>query len=116
MSVNKLLRDALLPFGDPVEFGEFVNLPGENAERYFQFGWTTVNEDFADNAPGHQRFLITVEFYCPRSYDCIERNKQVQQALFAAGFTWPSITTDADKTGQHIIFECEIAEGVKLHG
>ena len=52
----------------------------------------------------------------------LQTRKDVKRRLFEAGFTWPEEvnagdgTREFDEDKQHIVFECEIAEGVVLDG
>lgn len=105
--MNKKLKDALDTLGDPVEMGEVIG-----GDQYYSFNYTILGADYSDDAPNHQRYLIQVHFYCPRTFDTVQRIRDTQNALFSAGFTWPDVITGSDEDGQHIIFECEGVEGV----
>ena len=108
MSVDELLRSTLLAFGDPVENAVYHG----KAKRYYTFNYSTVGDDFADDAPGHERYLVQAHFFAPLDENVTARVKATKKALFAAGFTWPETFNASDGDGRHIVFECEIAEGV----
>ncbi len=110
MSVNQRLRAALAPLGLPVQANTYV--PADPSERYFTFNISTLGDDFADNAPEHERDLVQLHYFCPTGYDSVADVRQVKRLLSAADFTWPSSTNAGDADGQHIVFEFETAEGV----
>ena len=107
MTINERII-AALNYGDPVK----PNIYTGTADRYFTFNYNTIPDDFADDAPGHERYFIQVHFVCPLNYDSVSRRAEIKTKLFAAGFTWPNVTDATDEDGQHWIFECEYAEGV----
>lgn len=76
------------------------------------FNYDTLGADFADDAPGHERYLVQVHLYAPRTFDASERVRRTKRALADAGFTWPDTVNASDADGQHIVFECEYAEGI----
>ena len=112
MSVDKTIRDTLLPFGVPVENSVYM---GE-AKSYFVFNYTSLGADFGDDEPGHERFLVQAHYYAPLTENVTGRIKAAKQALFNAGFTWPEVTNADDNEGRHRVLECEIAEEADVHG
>ncbi len=110
--MNAEIKTALSSFGDPVEAGEVVFPPGEAPSRYYSFNYSILGADFSDDAPNYQRYLVQVHFFCPRTFDSVQRIAQTQRALFSAGFTWPDVIFASDEDGQHIVFECEGVEVV----
>ncbi|MBQ8616387.1 MAG: phage tail protein [Clostridia bacterium] len=112
MSVDSMLVAALTPFGFDVDNGVSFS----KGRTYFAFNYTVIPADYADDAPCHERYLVQVHFFCPLDMNVTTLKKSVRQALFAAGFTWPAIVPDSDENGRHLIFECEIAEGVETDG
>lgn len=111
-TVNKKIRDALSPFGYPVSWGEHIG----SEPQYYSFNYSTFGIDFADDAPNHERYLVQVHFYCPRTFDPEQLSEDTKHALFAAGFTWAEMTDASVEDGRHLVFECEIAEGVRETG
>ena len=112
MNVNALIKAALDPFGDPVEYGAYVGA----AETYYVFNGSTLGSDYGDDEPGHERHLVQVHFFCPLKVDALIRQKRTKQALFAAGFTWPSMIDATDTESRHYVFECEYVAGVDVDG
>lgn len=118
MTVDKQIAQALSPLG--IEIFNSLN-PGQGdsetvTERYFVFNYTTVGDDFADDAPQHERYLIQVHFFAPVTEKVNPTAKAVKQALFRAGFTWPETYNASDGNGKHIVFECETSEGADADG
>lgn len=112
MSINQRIMDALSDFGYPVSPTVYE---GE-AEQYFVFNYSTMGADFGDDAPQQEKYLVQVHFFCSPSFNSVGRAKQIKRKLFAAGFTWPEMTNASDRDGQHLVFECEAAEGVDPDG
>ena len=116
MSVEKRIRDALLPFGDPVEksflYAAAADLPGQ----YYTFSASSRGDDFGDDAPGCEVWTVNVHFFAPLEGDFSRRREQTKRALHRAGFTWPRCIDAGDEEGQHLVFECEIAEEVEPDG
>ena len=112
MSIDALIRSALIGFGDPVENG--VSLA--DVPRYYVFNYTTIPIDFGDDTPQHDRYLVQVHLFAPLTENITARKRETKRALYRAGFTWPSTEDASDSGSRHIVFECEIAEGVDVDG
>lgn len=108
MTLNGRIRKALGDFGDPVVPGLYT---GE-AERYYTFNYDLVPMRFADNRPIAWKALVQVHFFCPLSYDSVQRKAHTVLALGEAGFGWPEVVDASDKDAQHYVFECDCTEGV----
>lgn len=116
MSVERKIKDALLPFGDPVE-KSFLYAAAENLPpQYFTFSASSRGGSFADDEPGCEVWQVNVHFFAPLYGDFSRRRQEVKRALHRAGFTWPRCIDAGDQEGQHLVFECEIAEEVDLDG
>lgn len=112
MTVDARIVSALSPFGDDVE-----NAISHSTDRqYYAFNYTTIPTDFADDAPGHERYLVQVHFFAPLAANITARKLATKRALYTAGFTWPQETDATNENGRHIVLECEIAEGVDVDG
>lgn len=111
MSVNSRIRAALASLNEPVQANTYV--PTDPSERYFTFNVSTMGADFADDEPGHERTLVQLHYFCPTGFDTVARVREIKRLLFAAEFTWPSVTPAGDANGQHIVFEFECAEGAE---
>ena len=112
MSVEALLKNTLMQFGDPVENGLYLG----REERYYTFNVSTHGIFYADDAPLHDRYLVQVHLYAPLTFNCVSRRRETQIALMNAGFLWPECVDDSDSNGRHIIFETEYAEAVDADG
>lgn len=112
MSINQKIITTLSGFGDPVSPGIYQG----TEERYFTFNFSTIGTDFGDDAPQQEKYLVQVHFFCSLSFNSVGRAKQIKKSLFQNGFTWPTMANASDQDGQHLVFECEAAEGVELDG
>lgn len=114
MSVAEVISSALSQFGDPVYAGtkeSVTNAP--DTGRYYVFNLISSCRLFADDAPEAEVTFATISFFCPLEFDGFEqRRSQTKQALFNAGFTWPSTTDASDADSRHVVFECEFCEFV----
>ena len=108
MTVDERLTAALSHLGFDID-----NAVGfSKNDTYFTFNYTTLPIAFADDAPHYERYLVQVHFFAPLDMNVSKHKRSIKQALMDAGFTWPSTTDASDEDGRHIVFECEIAEGV----
>ena len=107
MTINERII-AALNYGEPVKPDKYTG----TATTYFTFNYATNGDDYADDAPEHEKYFIQVHFVCPLSYDSVARCKDIKQKISAAGFTWPAWIPANDDKAQHIVFEFEDVEGV----
>lgn len=110
MSVESRVKAALDRFGDPVEKSLLYAAAGEHPARYYTFAVSSFGDDFGDDEPGCERWLVSVHLFAPLTENCVRRVKETKQALFDAGFTWPEFTDATDQDGQHFVFECETVD------
>ncbi|MDE7261954.1 MAG: hypothetical protein K2N78_07870 [Oscillospiraceae bacterium] len=117
MSVEEKIVSALAPFGDPVDASLLYAAAQDLPERYYTFACSSFGDDFGDDEPGCERWLVTVHYFAPLcNEDIAGRVKKTKRALHRAGFTWPSSVDASDQDGRHIVFECEAAEEVDVDG
>ena len=112
MSVDEIIVTALDPFGYDID----NNVSFSKTKSYFAFNYTVIPTDYADDAPCHERYLVQVHFFCPLNVNITRLKKAVRKSLYAAGLTWASLEDASDENSRHIVFECEIAEGVEVDG
>lgn len=118
MTVNERLITALEPVGHPIVPDQYT---GEEAV-YLTFNHGVRGALFADDAPGYDVHMVQVHLFAPYGWNSMALRAQVKRRLFSAGFTWPEETDagsesqEAREMGQHIVFECEIEEGVVPDG
>ena len=108
MTIDKTIRDALLPFGDPAQ----KNIYTGKSRRYYTFNYDSYGECFGDDSPVSIRYAVMVHFFAPHTFDSVERISQTCTAIYNAGGTWPDVVDATDGDGQHFVFECEFAGGV----
>lgn len=107
MSINETIKRALDKLA-PVRADTYTGAE----EVYFTFGYTSIPTDYGDDEPSHERFLLNVHLFAPIGHNTVKLRREVKKALADAGATWPTMENASDKDGQHLIFECEIAQAV----
>ncbi len=107
MSISEIVKGALGPVA-PVRADTYTG----NEEVYLTFGYTSIPADFADDEPAHERFLLNVNLFAPTGYNTVALRRKVKRALADAGATWPTLENLSGKEGQHLVFECEMAQAV----
>lgn len=89
--------------------------------RYVEYNYAVLSgRNFGDDRPLCNVADVQVHLYMPLKENFLTRMKQMQEALFEAGFTWPEVTVlseyDEVETSKgldgirHIVFECEYEE------
>lgn len=110
MTTNERLLEALKKF--PYPCTPDLNEPDEEeVKKYFTFN--IIDEhgaDFGDNEPGAIKQDMQLHFFLPIGENSIKEKRQVREAVFAAGFTYPKVTELREKKLKHIIFEFEAVE------
>lgn len=112
MSVEARVKAALDPFGDPVEKSLLYAAAGDCPSRYYTFSCTSFGDDYGDDEPGCERWLVSVHLFAPLGESCLQQVRETKGTLFRAGFTWPQCTDATDQDGQHYVFECETVEPI----
>lgn len=113
MTVNEKIVQALGSFEIPVTADFFG---GEN-EEYVTFNYTDDRAViYGDNRPIEVKAEMQIHYFLPADKDYLEIKKKMRNALFLAGFTYPSATVllEHGNTVRHIIFECEIENDDEL--
>ena len=116
MSVESRLVDAVGIFGDPVEKAQLYAAASERPRRYYTFVCESFGDDFGDDEPGCERWLVSVHLFAPVGESCLQQVRKTKHALFRAGFTWPRTIDAADQAEQHYVFECEALEPIEDGG
>lgn len=112
MNVEAQVKAALDAFGDPVEKSVLYAAATDRPPRYYTFSCESFGDDFGDDGPGCERWLVSVHLFGPLYEDLTGRVRATKEALFAAGFTWPRCADATDQDGQHFVFECETAQPI----
>lgn len=111
--VSEALTDALeTVYPDSVYPETYVG----TATEYVVWNYSVINEVWAESVPQAARYLVQVHLYSPRGKDPTAAILALEQALSAAGFTWPARTDASDKEGQHHVLECEYCDGGGYYG
>lgn len=88
------------------------------ATTYFVLNMNAIPTNFADDAPQHDRWLVQLHFFAPFTLNTTTIRRRIRDALFAAGYSYPSLvdasetTRASDGTEQHVVFEFEVAEAI----
>lgn len=105
MTVNEIIINALSPFGLSID----PNFDGGGKEEYITFNYADdTGECFADDAPTCVVAYMQIHYFLPIEKNYLQKKKELRNALFDAGFTYPEVTVLTEGKTRHIIFECEI--------
>lgn len=116
-TINERIINAVTPIVPVCVPDEFKATVGEDVSEYCTFNYTEIPDSFGDNAPEAIRYLVSVHFCAMadgttgQAHNTLATRKALRQALFAAGFTYPSVENASDDTDQHFVFECENFDG-----
>ncbi len=75
-----------------------------DATEYIVFNYSEYPLEFADNAPKMIGYSVQVHYFCPMNKNPNTMKNSIQNALFTAGFSYPSIQDVTDEEGQHYVF------------
>ena len=103
MTIEESLLSALEVFEIPVE----AEIYQGDAEKYIVFNYTSNPDNFADDTPQNERYLIQVHLYASPGSNTRELQQKIKKALFETGISWPQREDASDQYWQHIVFECE---------
>lgn len=112
MTVNKIIKTALMPFGIPIT----TDFYGGGKDEYFTFNYADDRAvDFGDNAPTHVVAYMQIHYFLPMDKDYLSMKKKIRRALFEAGFTYPDVTEITESNIRHLIFSCNIENEDELN-
>lgn len=117
MSINEKIIAAVSPVVLTCVPEPYDPDSGEAASEYCTFSYSEEPDGFGDDAPEVIRYLIRVVYHAPLHRSSGETNntlatrKALRQAIFAAGFTYPSVENLTDDVGQRFAFEFEGFDG-----
>jgi hypothetical protein len=83
-----------------------------DATEYIVFNYSEYPLAFADDAPQSIGYSVQVHLFMPLKANPNTKKEQIKNALFEAGFTYPSIQDVTDDEGQHYVLECEFEGAV----
>ena len=107
MSINSTIRAAVTPIV-PVCVPDVYT--GTEKE-YCTFNYNEIPDMHAESKPTAIRYIVQVHWMLPRTSNPDTKKKQIKNALWGAGMTYPSVTNASDADGFHFIFECEATDG-----
>lgn len=107
MSIGSRIMNAITPIISEAAPQVYT----EKALEYATYNFNRWPELFAEGEPDAIKSYVQVHYYMPHGKDPEETLRQLTAALFAAGFTWPSVTDASDRDGQHYVLECQDVEG-----
>ena len=109
MSASEAIINALKEFGYPCKPDIYTG----KENYYFTFNTAGEHgENYGDNEPECVVCNMQIHLYLPLEKNYLKIKKQVREALFKAGFTYPEVTvlTIPEKGIRHIVYECDIEE------
>ena len=81
-----------------------------DAQEYIVFNYSEYPLEFADNAPQSIGYSVQVHYFCPLKKNPNAIKDDIQNSLFTAGFSYPSIRDVTDEEGQHYVFQTTFEE------
>lgn len=81
------------------------------ATEYAVYNYNIYPRVFAASKPDVNVYSCQVHLYCPLRENARGKIKAINQALSAAGCTWPNVINASDSESQHWVFEFESTDG-----
>lgn len=108
MNLDARIRAALTGICDVVVPQVYTG----DAQEYIVFNYSEYPLEFADDAPQTVGYSVQVHLFLPLKVNPNTKKESIKSALFAAGFTYPSIQDVTDEEGQHYVFETNYNEAI----
>ena len=83
-----------------------------DAQEYIVFNYSEYPLVFADDEPQEVGYSIQVHLFLPLKVNPNTKKDSIKNALFSAGFTYPSIQDVTDDEGQHYVAETTYSEAI----
>lgn len=106
MSIEASIKAAVASTGYPCA----ANIYTGSAETYFVFNYQVIPDNFADNEPQHERYLVQLHLYAPHTLNTATIRKTIR-GLIKSAFTAPSEMAASDELNQHYVYEFEVLDG-----
>jgi hypothetical protein len=103
MNLDQRIKNALAGICDVVVPQVYTG----TATEYIVFNYSEYPLVFADDEPQSIGYSVQVHLFVPLKANPHTKKEQIKNALFEAGFTYPSIQDVTDEEGQHYVFEFE---------
>lgn len=100
MNLDARIRMAMAGICDVVEPQVYTG----DAQEYIVFNCSEYPLEFADDAPQMVGHSIQIHLFMPLKVNPNEKKESIKNAVFAAGFSYPSIQDVTDEEGQHYVF------------
>lgn len=100
MSINELLRNAILPI---VPICEPHSYDGD-APVYCVFNYSILPGMYADGVPLSMKYLMQLHLYVPIGQNPLGLISEIGSAIQRAGFPCPEIQDESDSVSQHYVF------------
>lgn len=78
-----------------------------DATEFCTYNYTPFPRLHADGRPQVIVYLVQVHYCAPRGQACARKLVNLKNALFNAGFTYPTVENASDRDGQHYVLECQ---------
>ena len=117
MSINEQIIQAVTPVVLTCVPEPYQPNEGDAVSTYCTFTYTEMPDNFGDDQPEVIRYLIRLSYYAPligadgESNNTLSTRKALRRAIFAAGFTYPSVENLTDDVSQRFDFEFEGWDG-----
>lgn len=117
MSINERIIQAVTPVVAVCVPGIYIPNVGEEQTIFCTFNCTEAPDSFGDGEPGAMRYFCQVHLNAPwktpagESNNTLALRKDLQQSIFAAGFSYPRVIDTGDSEYQRFTFEFEGFDG-----
>lgn len=108
MNLDARIRAALTGICDVVVPQVYTG----DAQEYIVFNYSEYPLVFTDNAPRMAGYSIQIHLFMPLKVNPNAKKESIKNALFSAGFSYPSIQDVTDNEGQHYVFETNYNEAI----
>lgn len=105
-SVDAKLKKALSKTKLDVERSVYLG----KEKKYIVFDYNTIPDDYADDEPERERYLIAVHLFAPLKDNINSLVRSLKNLLVTAGFSYPETEDASSSSERHIVLETEITE------
>jgi protocatechuate 3,4-dioxygenase beta subunit len=103
MNVDEIIKSTLTPITPKIAAHTYT----DDDPEYAVFSYYTTPSDYYDDKPDHEVYHISVKYVAPIGKNVLATRRSIKNALFDAGFTYPSETDISEGKYQVYIYECE---------
>ena len=106
IDLDRMLVETLSPVNPLV----FANIYAGGEREYITYTYYTAPVMFADDEPDTEKFNIAVSFFAPPGKNVLSVRRRIKEALFSAGFTYPTETPASDLLREGTGYQCWVYE------